>query len=291
MGAMRALSTATKGPSHELRGTSPTYCPMTVKSEALRQDIVAKLEENIFRRRLARRIETCETGKCGGECGALCPTGANRRFGEQLPAMRKLFLGTSDHQIHRFRLLRSTWAWGRGSLAEASLGAVSKTLRRALDSLHEPSIRAVGAINAHWRGDEWLLGAEVIISAPIGVVAASDKRDFQPATPLAVQEVDAGLQQLFEPLTCCKIYPCTEADWTSVPPKIRREYYCWLAGLESGSRVVRYGCDRHFNPLNKQSHWKPTVKKGRRYPLWLAPYQYGSHPYGCECRICTSRRY
>src|SRR5690349_6306689 len=120
---------------------------MTVKSEAVRQDIAAMLEEKIFRRRLARRIGTCEKGKCSGKCGALCPAGATRRFREQLPAMRKLFLDTKDHQIHRFRLLRSTWVWGRGSLAEASLGAASKTLRRALDSLHEPSIRAVGAID------------------------------------------------------------------------------------------------------------------------------------------------
>src|SRR5690348_13135132 len=90
--------------------------PMIVKSEALQQDIAVMLGENIFRRRLARRIATCETGTCVGECGALCPAGASRRFREQLPAMRKLFLDTNDHQIHRFRLLRSTWARGRGSL-------------------------------------------------------------------------------------------------------------------------------------------------------------------------------
>ena len=168
---------------------------------------------------------------------------------------------------------------------------MSKTLRRALDNLHEPSIRAVGAIDAHWRGNDWFLGAEVIISAPIGIVSASDKQDFQAATPIAALDVDAGLQHLFEPLSYCKIFGCTEADWTSVPPKIRREYYCWLAGLTPGSRIVRYGCDRYFNPLQKQSHWKPTIKKGRPYPRWLVPYQYGSHPDACECPICTSRRY
>lgn len=82
--------------------------PMIVKSDALRQDIAVLLGENIFRRRLTRQIATCETGTCVGKCGALCPAGATRRFKEQLPAMRNLFLDTNDHQIHRFRLLRST---------------------------------------------------------------------------------------------------------------------------------------------------------------------------------------
>ena len=58
------------------------------------------------------------------------------------------------------------------------MGAISKTLRRALDSLREPSIRAVGTIDARWSAVGWLLGAEVIISAPaeVGIVEAFERK-------------------------------------------------------------------------------------------------------------------
>jgi hypothetical protein len=267
---------------------------MSSKHDAVQQDIAELLGENIFRRRLARRIGACDTGRCDGKCGALCPASTTRRFREQLPALRQLFRETSDGRIHRFQLRRSTWKWDEGCLSDASLGAISKTFRRALDSLREPSICAVGTIDARWGGTGWFLGADVIVRAPIeaNIVSAFDRnQNLQQVITLPVLDVDADLQQLFEPLQYCKSLLPEEADWDGAPNNIRRDYYRWLAGLKPGSRIVRYGCDRYFNALHKQSHWKPTIKKGRPYPRWLVPYQYGNHPDGCECRICTSRRY
>jgi len=252
------------------------------------------LDESIFRRRLARRIGACDAGQCTVECGAVCPAGAARRFKKQLPALRQLFRETDARQIHRLRLCRSTWIYGRGCLFDASLGAISKTLRRAMDSLHEPSIRAVGTIDARWNTSEWLLGIDVIINAPVEVnlaTAFERKQNVRELKISPVLEADSSLRELFQILPSYKNLLRSEADWTDVPRKARREYYCWLAGLKPGSRIVRYGCDRHFNPLVKQTHWKPTIKKRRPWPHWLVPYQYGSHADGCECRICTARRY
>src|SRR4051794_6986178 len=112
---------------------------MTPKYRAVQRDIAELLGENIFRRRMARRIGACDAEECN-KCGSVCPGRAARWYEGQLPRMKQLFCGTSDHEIHRLRLLRSTWACDRGNLVDASLGAISKTLRRTLDNLHEPSI-------------------------------------------------------------------------------------------------------------------------------------------------------
>ena len=72
------------------------------------------------------------------------------------------------------------------------------------------------------------------------------------------------------------------------PKKAQRaEYYEWLLGLKSGERMVRYGCDQHFNKLKKKPRLvRQKIPKKRPYPIWLAPYMYGGHPKDCGCRQC-----
>ena len=59
--------------------------------------------------------------------------------------------------------------------------------------------------------------------------------------------------------------------------KVRREYYRWALSLRNGERVIRYGCDQHFNRIKKAGRAiKAKPRKPRPYPVWLAPYQFGT---------------
>ena len=55
----------------------------------------------------------------------------------------------------------------------------------------------------------------------------------------------------------------------------RREFYRWLLGMKPDARIIRYGCDRYFNKLEKRARpIRPKVKKKRPYPYWLQPGSY-----------------
>jgi hypothetical protein len=65
-----------------------------------------------------------------------------------------------------------------------------------------------------------------------------------------------------------------------VRPKasVRGEYYRWALRLDAGARLIRYGCNRHFNKLKKKGRTiRPKVRKPRRPPTWLAPWQFGTY--------------
>jgi hypothetical protein len=67
----------------------------------------------------------------------------------------------------------------------------------------------------------------------------------------------------------------------------RAEYYEWLLDLNADERVVRYGCDQHFNKLKKKPRVVPQkIRKGHPMPIWLERYMFGSHPMNCTCVRC-----
>ena len=55
------------------------------------------------------------------------------------------------------------------------------------------------------------------------------------------------------------------------------EYYRWRLALPTNICLIRYGCDRYFNKLNKEPR-KTRVPKKRKYPEWLIPYMFGNEP-------------
>ena len=47
--------------------------------------------------------------------------------------------------------------------------------------------------------------------------------------------------------------------------------------MNAGALTIRYGCDRHFNRLNKQPRAvRAKVRKPHPYPGWLEYNQFGS---------------
>jgi hypothetical protein len=254
-------------------GTRLAYCPETAD--------------------LARRLRSCQTGTCG-KCGDICPIRAARSFRNNQPAIRQL-LRADGAPVHRLQFSLTSWSKERGQLADTNIATIRKTLRRALDRLHEPSTRAIGMIDATWGGARWHIAAQLIICTPseIEVLPAFDRAknsivfELEPAPSLG-EELLSMFRKAYS-AECIRGaangYPAHH------PNRLRREYYCWLAGVRPGGRIFRYGCDRSFRPVDKKMHWKPTTKKGRPWPRWLVPYQYGSHPDRCDCRICEGGRH
>jgi hypothetical protein len=260
----------------------------------LQRDIADRLAHKPACRSVAKIIASCQGGECT-RCGEACPKRAAQWLRDNSKSLQKLFLGSSGGvSVQEFRLNRTTWVQGKGRLADTSLDAIFKTLRRALDRLREPSLVAVGMIDAWWGSGEWSVGARVFVAVPpkIDLYRAFDhtKNIAGPLKVLPVPNVDAALKRLFRDAQRAK---CTQWPADGAVPKrsLRGEYYAWLAGLKPTARIFRYGCDRYFNRFQKRPR-KIVLKPKKRHPSpwWLAPYQYDTHAINCECNICRNRQ-
>jgi hypothetical protein len=193
--------------------------------------------------------------------------------------------------VWKVTITRDRWARARDDLAQVSLGAIEKAIRRSLDALRQPSTIAVGIINAWYGWRRWEVGANLLIGGP----SKSELFDNFPSATLQIDEVtdlEPAVVDLFRSRRTPKRMPPFDADGELPGTKRRGEYYAWLARLTPGSRMFRYGCDRYFNPLKKTARpVRPNVKRGHLSPIWLAPYQYGSHGMMCNCWICERQRY
>jgi hypothetical protein len=259
--------------------------------QILKRDIARRLKHQQGLRRVARLVARCK-GKFCEKCGDVCPLRAARKFEDVAERLTTLLMSRSDLEFREFTLTRTSWRRPSGQLAETGLERVSKTLRRAFDSLQEPSVVGFGMIDAWWDGESWQVGAKVIAVTPMGT---NLHRAFEHTRNLA------GPLELRRPLDPYKAAvrlfregqtaKCAAYSTAVLPQSIRSQYYAWLAELEPGGRIFRYGCDRYFNPLKKRARplkWKP--KKGHPSPEWLEQYRYGNHPWRCPCNICRNRR-
>lgn len=258
---------------------------------ATRDEIEARLGRRPETAVLAARLQRCQSGTCG-KCGDVCPVRAARFFRDNQAAIRQLFRGSELQSIRRLHVSLSSWSQEEGQLVQARMGAIFKSLRRALNRLREPSIRVVGMVNASWDGARWRLAANAIVCAPSGTDIFRAFDHTKNIIALDVQPVPATGAEILSIFREAQSAEClAEGAKARTPNKLRREYYCWLSGGRAGGRIFRYGCDRSFKPLEKKLHWRPVIRKARPWPRWLVPYQYGSHPYWCDCRICQGRRY
>jgi hypothetical protein len=267
--------------------------PLPAEIRRLKRDIGERLADNPFRRNMARRVGACESGTCNG-CGDVCPVKTRRRAISTARPMRSLLKrGGADRQVWKVWITRDAWKREKGELAEASLGAIEKTIRRALDRLNDPSIIAVGVMDAWWGFDNWELGAQFLVSGPTRselLDAFSKTKDIGGSLEVtAVRDLKVALTQLFGDSGKAKKSPRFMAE--TIGRKSRGEYYAWLASTKPGERLFRYGCDRYLHPLGKSPRkilLKP--KKRHPYPWWLASSMYGSHPQRCNCRICRGQQ-
>jgi len=254
----------------------------------LQRDIADRLEHKRSSRSIGKKIANCRRGACT-RCGDACPIRAARWFQNNTASLQRLF--RKQARTRQFFLSRNSWCSRQGYLSHTNVQTIFKATRRALNTLQETSIVAVGMVDAHWSLTEWRVGANVIVSAraSIDFYRAFDrtKEIAGPLEIVSVGDVGEAFEQLFTSSQRAKRGGHSEDEQVRPKNKLREEYYSWLASMKPGERLFRYGCDRHLNRLNKILHLRPPKpKKKRRYPTQLAPFMFGNHSRNCTCIPC-----
>jgi len=280
--------------------------------QRLQNRMIVRLRDAGVSRSEIAGLTDCTADQCGrGECSEACYFNAYRRRLKEIPAAVKLI---SNHEgpVCTIRVARPVWVRPVGELATVSIGAIKKLNRRALDSLYNPGLVAVGTIMVYLQrfneSANWVTGIQQIV---VGATRGELKQAFTIGASGELFNITCRIGEvtnlgqaistaLRRRLVLGKRRETTvnPDEWRSVGPADMvspwpnenewSEYYAWLAGLPVNARLTRYGCDRHFNQLAKQPRpfgWKP--RKKHPYPYWLAPWQFGNHPYDCRCRGCT----
>ncbi len=249
-------------------------------------DKTQKRQIDLIRRLRGAQIDTAGLDDCGRfSCGRVrcaegCPFGTRRRRLAELIAIHRL-ITNAPGPIYEIRVNREVWNRPAGELHKVKIAAAKKLVRRALDNILNPKIVAVGTFKVWFEPieSEW----QPILHL---VVAGADRDALQKALSTAtgrspslvrVNEVE-NLGQLVNEVLRSDLHGARQ-PWFSkaLPAKAQRtEYYLWALRLPLGSRMIRYGCDRYFNPLRKKPRVvRPKVPKQRPYPRWLEPYMFG----------------
>jgi hypothetical protein len=180
------------------------------------------------------------------------------------------------------------WARPSGQLRYAPIAAAKKLNRRALDKLFMPTLVAVGifrvTVEQLYDRYQWIYEIHEIVAGAtkeeLERVFPSRGRGPTLSNSLWLQEVtDLGqaISRVFWRDLEGWQGPAQNNDEVEEPTKRqRRQFYKWLLGLRPGARLIRYGCDQHFNKLHKKPRtYRAIVRKPRPYPYHLKKYMFG----------------
>jgi hypothetical protein len=266
-------------------------------TERLQNDMLGRLERRLSDPGRLAGLADCDKNHCGRvKCSEVCRFGTRRRRLTVIPAVHRL-LRKSAGPFCEVRIGRGVWTQPAGNLNRVSIAAGKKLNRLAIDRLYMPSLVAVGTFKVsaapRHEGGGWKCEIHQIVS---GAKKNELERVFATSRPnlenfLSVKEV-TNLGQTISDVLKRDVrgwqHPYRTETTPDRPKKVRRaEYYEWLLGLNADERVVRYGCDRHFNKLKKKPRLvRVKVPKKRPYPIWLSPYMFGGHGENCRCLEC-----
>ena len=252
-------------------------------------DLLQRLKPNMWFRNKSKTLARCTKDHCAGaECVEVCAFADWRRRLQEIPAAYRLIKKT-DGPVYEVRVVRGIWARPIGDLHDVSMAAAKQLNRRALDSLYNPELVAAGTfkvslapeyLKPHWICEihEIVVGAQKDdLEKAFSISGTREKYDsFLGITKVknigqTISDVlRADLQGWQHPL-----WP----DGAPAKPKKahRKEFYQWLLSVSFGERMIRYGCDRYFNRLDKKPRTiRPKIRKPRRYPVWLIPHMFGN---------------
>jgi hypothetical protein len=207
---------------------------------------------------------------------------------EQIPAAYRL-LKKTDGPIYEVRVVRGVWARPIGELRDVSVAAAKQLNRRALDTIFIPELVAFGTFKVSLASEyvepHWICELHEI-------VAEAEKSDLEKAffisgtrekydSAVGITKVNNIAQAISDVLQADLRgwqHPLSPDGSPAKPRKAHREeFYQWLLSLSFGQRMIRYGCDRYFNRLNKKPRTiRPKIRKPRRYPVWLIPHMFGN---------------
>jgi hypothetical protein len=249
-------------------------------------------------------LADCTPGGCGRRnCAEACWFGARRRRLEEIPAVVQLFQKAKG-PICEVRIVRESWQRPAGQLEEFSIAAAKQFHRRVLDKLYIPSLVAVGMCKVSFGTTtaerQWITEIH-------GIIAGAEKEELEKVFSVyrripgmeynlfwakEVRNIGPTVNRILKRDLRKWVHPFVGA-FDPGPGKARRaEFDRWLLGLDRGDRLIRYGCDRNFNALNKKPRiYRPKIHKKRPYPAHLEAYWFGHQPPGhaqnCTCSRCS----
>ena len=245
-------------------------------------------------------LANCRLDYCGRvNCLEACCFGTCRRRLAAILAIYKL-LQKCDPPLYEVRIARGVWARPFGKLQEASIEAAKQLNRRALDTLHDTRIVAVGTFKAAPAGvvhgwKRWISEIHQIVAGvqqedldrifytqhDRGELRTKRKQSDIPNMVRISEITDLGptISEVIRQDLRGWRHPWQDELDPARPTKAqRREFYAWLFGLDPDARIIRYGCDQYFRKLEKKPRpIRAKVHKKRPYPYWLQRYFFGSH--------------
>jgi hypothetical protein len=249
-------------------------------------DKTQKRQIDLINRLKGTEIDTADLEDCGpltcgrAKCMEGCPFGARRRRLKEIVATHRLMAKVAG-PIYEIRVSRGCWAQPIGNLREVSIGAATKLIRRVLDKLFNPDIVAVGTFKLSRpikpSGVQWQPEIHLVVAGAKKVeleqtLHAGRRHSENLFQVNIVKNLGQSISNVLR-----RDVRASQQTWLSQhsPTKAqRREFYEW--SLSCGERIIRYGCDRYFNPLPK----KPRVvrrKAPKKHPCpkWLEPHMFG----------------
>lgn len=273
--------------------------------EERQRALLTRLAKTSIKARRYSHLKDCGPDHCGGEtCTEVCRFARWNFKRHAVNAAHALFKNV-EGPLYEVRVSRGIWARPFGKLQTVSMPAAKKLSQRAFDSLNDPGIVAVGSVKVAPTYDDpegWICEIHQIVAGAERTAFEGGYNKHQYITRrLEVSHENVlwakEIQNLAQTLS--GVFDCRFGTWRNpcvpgeVPPankEQRTEYYDWALDLRPGERVIRYGCDRYFNRLEKE-HRPVRIKARKKHPnpWWLQQYEYGEHDPDCRCNICAHR--
>ena len=204
-------------------------------------------------------LQYCSFKRCGRRgCAEVCAFGVHRRRDQEQAAIHHL-LSKRERLLHEVRTFRPHWNRDFGKLCAVSIAAGRHLLHRALDM--DNTMVAVGMFKVAYHGDNWFCEIHAIVSGCNEVQlqqAFSGVRTgvLATVTPVKLEDLNEAISRVMNGDLVESFRDLT------TPLEQRKEFVSWLAGMKVGERIIRYGCDKHFNlSLKPPKTMKPKVKK------------------------------
>jgi hypothetical protein len=200
-------------------------------------------------------------------------------------------LQKSGEPLFEVRVVRGDWTRPAEDLALTNIKAAKQTNRRMLERVYNPSVVAVGMFNV-LKAPDWAMGGGAKASSPDywaceihQIVAGAQKHDLERVLSIPVRSVSPISGEDVSPVeklgaTISNVFRRdlqTSHPWVDdgEPTKrVRRDFYTWLLGLRPDARLIRYGCDEHFNKLEGKkprrfvpSDWKQPSRREEELKL------------------------
>jgi len=211
-------------------------------------------------------------------------------------------------RLYEIRVSRCAWAKYPCQLSTLNIDSAKKLVRRLLDRCIQhgvtPDVIAIGLFkpavapefeDRRWRCECHLIVGGGSITKQALQQAFTLKKSYDPANYLYLERIKfADLDSKLESVFDRQLQAWRHPYGRDVEPEIiqeadHEEFDQWRLDFPSREhRLFRYGCDRHYRKLRKKSR-PQSVKKGHPNPIWLARFQFGSHPQTCACLRCMGQ--